>query len=351
MSDDDPKQIYTSVLYLDWDSEELGGGSDGRVVGNAPFPTYKLWNNQHVEELIIAQCPHSIPLSPWIGNIHGLKELWLEFCRFTELPSSIGNLQTLEDLCIGDCPNITSLPEEIVQLSNLQTLTLRLNDSLTSIPERINRMPQLQHVSLAIRHGISNAGITRHTEYANLFHSIFSIQSLKSLDILYRNEVEIEIRRCSMPNLEFLEMIFVPNCVLANLATITPNLRSLVVRGSALRSPHLLTNLPSGLKYLSISGVHTHSADERIGWIRTLAERYKQLAYVSIGSGVQLPLFERYLLKFNQCGRVLINESGTEHGNHNGHNSNTEETPPTMIPLSVWPAVLARVHFAVDKPN
>jgi Leucine-rich repeat (LRR) protein len=107
-----------------------------------------------------------------LGQLHSLRELWLEDCglqgdfpdcvlqlphlkllrasnnQWTELPSAISKMISLEVLCL-DRNQFQTLPSELAQLKNLHSLLVRHN-LLTRLPEGVpcaNMPLQLLHVS------------------------------------------------------------------------------------------------------------------------------------------------------------------------------------------------------------
>ena len=100
----------------------------------------------------------------------GATELDLSSKGITELPESIGKLQSLLRLNLN-YNNLTNLPESIGNLQNLQGLYLN-NNHLTSLPETIGDLQNLQSLSLR-------------NDLASLPVSIGDLQSLRSLDLGY----------------------------------------------------------------------------------------------------------------------------------------------------------------------
>ena len=64
-----------------------------------------------------------------------------------ELPASVGKLQALQNLNLGDCTGLTSLPSELGGLQALEKLSLRVCNGLTSLPD-LSGLEKLKVVDL-----------------------------------------------------------------------------------------------------------------------------------------------------------------------------------------------------------
>ncbi|KAL2917877.1 hypothetical protein HK105_202750 [Polyrhizophydium stewartii] len=137
---------------------------------NETFPILR-WNIQdRLTVLALIDQAVSGELSPRIGGLLYLQELWLSDNGITELPDSVGKLLRLKKLCVEE-NNLVTLPESIHGLTKLVDLiassnqiealpdwigrlsrlvTLDMSDNrLTSLPEAICKLAQLQRLILA----------------------------------------------------------------------------------------------------------------------------------------------------------------------------------------------------------
>ncbi|XP_034679882.1 disease resistance protein RPV1-like [Vitis riparia] len=83
-------------------------------------------------------------------EMRSLRKLNLSHTGITELPSSIGNLNGLEDLDLGYCRNLLSLPDSIYSLSSLRTLDLVECSELVGFPDiNIGSLKALEYLDLS----------------------------------------------------------------------------------------------------------------------------------------------------------------------------------------------------------
>jgi len=109
-------------------------------------------------------------LSPQIGDLTGLTELYLPYNKISKLPAEIGKLQRLNKLCLGDnqiiqlCPEIgklkelssfglwsnrlKALPPEIGNLIRLKELNLS-NNQLNTLPAEFGKLRDLEDLDLS----------------------------------------------------------------------------------------------------------------------------------------------------------------------------------------------------------
>ena len=87
-----------------------------------------------------------LDLPPEIGNLTGLRRLYLQRNQLTELPPEIGRLINLWNLPLED-NNLTTLPPEIGNLASLTSLDLNRN-SLTKLPPEIGNLTRLTELHL-----------------------------------------------------------------------------------------------------------------------------------------------------------------------------------------------------------
>ncbi|XP_034675407.1 disease resistance protein RPV1-like [Vitis riparia] len=83
-------------------------------------------------------------------EMRSLRKLDLSQTGITELPSSIGNLNGLEDLDLSFCSNLLSLPDSIYSLSSLRTLLLGFCSKLKGFPDiNIGSLKALEYLDLS----------------------------------------------------------------------------------------------------------------------------------------------------------------------------------------------------------
>ena len=107
-----------------------------------------------------------------IGNIVSLESLYLSRNRLVELPASIGHLTRLQELCVEEnsikvvCPELgrcqslrmlnlhlnglSNLPDELGKLGDLETLTLEGNAHLKHISDAFSGLTSLQRLTLDV---------------------------------------------------------------------------------------------------------------------------------------------------------------------------------------------------------
>ncbi len=84
-----------------------------------------------------------------IGQLNALQELNLSGCSsLQELPTTIGQLSALQDLDLSGCSSLQELPTSIGQLSGLQNLRLSGCSSLQELPTSIDQLSALQNLRL-----------------------------------------------------------------------------------------------------------------------------------------------------------------------------------------------------------
>ncbi|KAI3440353.1 uncharacterized protein J3R85_003683 [Psidium guajava] len=106
--------------------------------------------HQRVTVLDLRSQKLSGPISPHIGNVSFLRELWLINNSFNdEIPLQITRLRRLRILQLGNNSLVGEIPENITACSNLVTLELRFNQLTGKIPTQIGSLSNLRVFSLA----------------------------------------------------------------------------------------------------------------------------------------------------------------------------------------------------------
>ena len=111
-------------------------------------------------------------LPPTIAELQTLEELKLSNCRFSSLPSEIGCLSRLRVMDISNCTALQSLPSSIGALQNLETLSLRNFGG--RLPEEIRLLPNLKELLLL------EIPVNRRPR-----QEIFQLSSLKKLSLSF----------------------------------------------------------------------------------------------------------------------------------------------------------------------
>ncbi|KAJ8624221.1 hypothetical protein MRB53_032751 [Persea americana] len=84
-----------------------------------------------------------------LGNLASLTDLRIRDCpSIRSLPESLGNLASLTDLRIRDCPSIRSLPESLGNLASLTDLRIRDCPVVTELPKGLQRLTNLRRLSI-----------------------------------------------------------------------------------------------------------------------------------------------------------------------------------------------------------
>ncbi|CAM6073542.1 unnamed protein product [Sphagnum tenellum] len=203
-----------------------------------------LFSCLQLQVLDLAQCLKELPSS--IGQLNALQELDLRACsNLKELPSSIGLLNALQQFDLRGCSNLKELPSSISQLNTLQKLDLQGCSNLKELPSSIGQLNALQKFDLQ---GCSNL--------KELPSSIGQLNAFKELDL--RGCSNLKELPSSIGQLNALQELHLNGC--SNLRELPSSIGQL----NALRKLHLswcfnLKELPSSIGQLNVlQGPHLH---------------------------------------------------------------------------------------------
>ncbi|KAL2917310.1 hypothetical protein HK105_202974 [Polyrhizophydium stewartii] len=102
------------------------------------------WEDGRLAELRLIDQNIRGPLTPLIGDFVDLRLILLNNNKITELPSSIGRLHQLVELCDN---HLSALPDALCDLPMLQILRLKSN-RLTALPQRIGNLSELTFLDI-----------------------------------------------------------------------------------------------------------------------------------------------------------------------------------------------------------
>ncbi|XP_039170319.1 disease resistance protein RUN1-like [Eucalyptus grandis] len=138
------KQLSNELRMLRWDNCSLKS-----------FPPSFLPKN-----LVELHMQDSLLCSLWRGEKVGSKRLILRSCKaLSQVHPSIGNLERLGLLDLGDCENIMGLPDSVGNLKSLKVLNLYGCSNIEELPESIGGLECLEELDIsesAITHVPSN---------------------------------------------------------------------------------------------------------------------------------------------------------------------------------------------------
>lgn len=202
-----------------------------------------------------------------IGNLINLKYLYIEQVSSTDLPASLGKLESLEKLDLQKLNSIESLPAEIGSLSGLKELNINSLPLLKSLPEEMSNLSTLEKLSVYQCHLLTSIPSTlgnltnlsllhiNQTSVSAIPTSVKSLQNLTSLSLSNNKITELPAEIGSCVNLSTLNLS-------SNQLTVLPpelgncsSLASLDIRSNQLKTiPTELLNCTE-LKGTFVSGV------------------------------------------------------------------------------------------------
>ncbi|EMS63847.1 Putative disease resistance protein RGA1 [Triticum urartu] len=266
-----------------------------------------------------------------IGNLHNLKELILFQCwNLRKLPESITNLIMLERLSLVGCAHLATLPDGMTTITNLKHLKNDQCPSLERLPEGFGQWTKLETLSLLIvgdtcssiaelkdlillsgclriecrshKKDLTNdakrANLRNKRKLSNLtvsWTSSCSSDELKNVEtflevLLPPENLEVleingymgtkfpswmmESMESWLPNVTFLSLGNIPNCICLPPLGHIPNLHSLELRCiSGVRSigPEILAKGQKNTSYQSLKELHLEDMPDLEVWSTSLA--------------------------------------------------------------------------------
>ncbi len=258
-----------------------------------------------VVELHIENCNGAVPSS--IGNLTSLNKLVFDQCQITSLPPEIGYLSKLEYLQIygkyNDTENLKYLPEEIGNIKSLRHLDLRCNN-LEYLPKSIRNLQLLEYIDLGFNRSLSGNVLDMLTELKNLKHidlyedryvtgafdNIINLTQIKYLNLLSTQvSGSFPSQIGNLSNLELLNVMFtkITGSLPASLSSLK-NLKVLDCYGTNISGtlPEWIGNLSNleslDLCFTQIGGNIPHSI--------TNLKKLKQLSLISTDVSGQIPI-------------------------------------------------------------
>ncbi|KAG5573863.1 hypothetical protein H5410_063629 [Solanum commersonii] len=98
---------------------------------------------ESLQQLMISNCLKLDTFPQINGDMRCLRGLTLNSTGIREVPSSIGNLSSLESLNLEGCEDLVSLPDCLCNLMNLQYLSLYRCKKLEKLPENMGDLQEL----------------------------------------------------------------------------------------------------------------------------------------------------------------------------------------------------------------
>ncbi|KAJ6858424.1 disease resistance RPP13-like protein 4 [Populus alba x Populus x berolinensis] len=185
---------YLPVPQIKVENEELGLWHHSPVhhieVENEVF-LKGLWAQKHLKYLCLRGISLITTLPSSIGELFSLEILDLKACHnLEELPSEIGSLTSLTHLDVSDCPFLESMPKELQKLTRLQVLKGFVIGNSKRTPCKIADLADLKELRrLSIY--IGNEAVVKEGEFAKLK----AIEKLRCLTMWWGVKVSLETSR------------------------------------------------------------------------------------------------------------------------------------------------------------
>lgn len=182
---------YVPVLQIKVENEKLGLWHHSPVhhieVENEVF-LKGLWAQKHLKYLCLRGISLITTLPSSIGELFSLEILDLKACHnLEELPSEIGSLTSLTHLDVSDCPFLESMPKELQKLTRLQVLKGFVIGNSKRTPCKIADladMKELKRLSIYI----GNEAVVKEGELAKLK----AIEKLRCLTMWWGVKVSLK---------------------------------------------------------------------------------------------------------------------------------------------------------------
>ena len=223
----------SSVVKVNLYNTPMGGDTSVLELMTEVFPC--------MQEMGISFCRFTnVPTS--IGNWTNLQYAYMGGNELTSLPSSVGNWTNLKSISL-DANRLTILPESIGNWTNINMVGLELNQ-LTSLPESVGSWVNLQHIRLF------------YNNLVTLPESIGSWTKLETL-LLYGNQITmlpesignlINLRKLDLRN---NQLTYLPQSV-ENLV----NLSELDLMNNPIRYPFNHLGRLTNLRILNLANAH-----------------------------------------------------------------------------------------------
>ena len=96
----------------------------------------------------LSGCSNCDNLPENLGNLKGLKKLYVGGTTIKEVPSSIEGLTALTFFTLNDCKNLVCLPSTICSLKLLECLDLSRCSNCDNLPENLGNLKGLKYLYL-----------------------------------------------------------------------------------------------------------------------------------------------------------------------------------------------------------
>ena len=154
-----------------------------------------------LECLDLSGCPNCDKLVENLGNLKGLKKLYLTGTTIKGLPSLIYGLIALTFLTLKDCKNLMCLPSTICCFKLLECLDISRCSNCDNLPEKLGNLKGLMYLYLS---GSSMK------ELPSLIEGLTVLTFLTLKDC--KNLVCLPSTICSLKLLECLDLSWCSNC-------------------------------------------------------------------------------------------------------------------------------------------
>ncbi|KAL3727274.1 hypothetical protein ACJRO7_032069 [Eucalyptus globulus] len=156
------------------------------------YPTIGLLET--IVSLDLSGCSSLKELPPEVGNLKGLKELFLDQTNIQDIPNSMWSLVKMQRLSLQSCPRLRLNRDSVVKLESLAELELA-KTKITELPESIKNLQNLGILN------VSKTGIKM------LPNAIGRLTKLRELDASgCRGLIEVTASICNLTSLQSLDL-------------------------------------------------------------------------------------------------------------------------------------------------